>query len=212
LKEASVSTAKEILEKQNSSVNLQFQLMGYQCIPGEPSAWLDKSIESLETLLNKISLPDRYLFLYFIGMYYMADGKPDKALDYLNRVIISGDAEPFIFFTYSMVLTLEAHYDLGNYKLLPHMTRSMKRTLLRVNKFSNLEKAILAGFNRIALAKTVKDREEGIHYFLKKIEQAEYEEDEYHAELAITINSWLRSKIEKQPMLIFLRPLFVSNN
>jgi hypothetical protein len=73
------------------------------------------------------------VFHYKIASLYFGSGAPEKAIDYLNKIInwkvdLRTDLQ-----CYSRLLHLIAHYELGNYQLVEYLARSVYRFMAKWN-------------------------------------------------------------------------------
>jgi tetratricopeptide (TPR) repeat protein len=136
-------------------------------------------------------------FYYKIGCLYFGSGDNKMAIHYLNKVIqhpanIRGDIHSF-----SRILNLIAHYEMGDNAAIEYQIRSVYRFLSKLEEMNQVQQHIF-DFLRKALItdnKGVKKDFIRLRSNLVKLQQDPYEK---RAFLYLDIISWLTCKIENR--------------
>ncbi|MCO5291992.1 MAG: hypothetical protein M9959_09670 [Chitinophagaceae bacterium] len=150
-----------------------------------------------EMLLQYEKYLDRHrvmVFYYKIACLYFGSGNNSKAIDYLNRIIHQKDDLRTDLQSYSRLLHLIAHYELGNYNLLEYLIKSVYRYMAKMENISKVEEAMLK-FLKNSLnfnTKTIKPEFEKLLHQLKKYQGNRLES---RAFAYLDVISWLESKI-----------------
>jgi hypothetical protein len=136
-------------------------------------------------------------FYYKIGCLYFGSGDNEKAIYYLDKVIhhpaqIRGDLHSF-----SHILKLIAHYELGNNEAVQYQIKSVYRFLSRLEEMNQVHQHIFNFLRKVPLmdAKSVKKEFIRLRSNLVKLQQDPYEK---RAFLYLDIISWLTCKIENR--------------
>lgn len=81
--------------------------------------------------LSKHKRKDGFIiYFYYAAIFQLFNNNASAALDNINTIIDNlNEQNRTDYYTCSMVMQLMAHYDLGNYRLLPSKTQSIKRFL-----------------------------------------------------------------------------------
>lgn len=134
------------------------------------------------------------VFYYKIACLYFGSGNNEKAIAYLNRIINQKDDLRTDLQSYSRLLHLIAHYELGNFDLLEYLIKSVYRYMAKMENLSKVELAMLDflknafKFNTI----TIKAEFEKLLTNLKKYQSNRLEA---RAFAYLDVISWLESKI-----------------
>jgi hypothetical protein len=136
-------------------------------------------------------------FYYKIGCLYFGSGDNERAIHYLNKVIhhpasIRGDIHSF-----SRILNLIAHYEMGNNEAIEYQIRSVYRFLAKLEEMNQVQQYIINFLRKVLVtdAKGVKKEFIRLRTNLLKLQQDPYEK---RAFLYLDIISWLTCKIENR--------------
>jgi tetratricopeptide (TPR) repeat protein len=136
-------------------------------------------------------------FYYKIGCLYFGSGDNEKAIYYLNKVIrhpanIRGDLHSF-----SHILNLIAHYEMGNNEAVQFQIKSVYRFLSKLEEMNQVQQHIINFLRKVPVmdAKSVKKEFIRLRSNLLKLQQDPYEK---RAFLYLDIISWLTCKIENR--------------
>lgn len=157
-----------------------------------------KMVPYLEEMLVKYGqYLDRHrvmVFYYKIACLYFGSGDNKNAIHYLNRIIHQKDDLRTDLQSYSRLLHLIAHYELGNFDLLEYLIKSVYRYMAKMENISKVDEAML-GFLKRALkmnARTIRPEFEKLLGQLKKYQRNRLES---RAFAYLDVISWLESKI-----------------
>ena len=167
----------------------------------------DKGRKIAEDIEKQLDLYDKYLtlqqklfFHYLISYFYFGLNQYSKALLWLNKIL--NDSHTNIredIHSYSRILNLLIHFEMGNDDLLSYITKSTYRFLYKKERLFQFEDVIL-NFIRLKMPK-VNSKDELIEKFkeLKK-ELIKISEDPFEKQTLDFFDfiSWLESKIEKK--------------
>ena len=176
-----------------------------------------EGLELVEYIDEKLTEYNLYLdrhrvlvFHYKIASLYFGSGDPEKAIDYLNKIInwkvdLRTDLQ-----CYSRLLHLIAHYELGNYQLVEYLARSVYRFMAKMEHLSIVEKDILE-FLRDSFRIKPADLKNEFKKLLVKLKEQENNPLETRAFSYLDIISWLESKISGIPVGEVIRVKYINN-
>jgi hypothetical protein len=108
-------------------------------------------VESLSRLGEKVSKEQEVLFAYYIAYAWFGYGEYNKALFWINKVL--NDNEQHLrqdIYSFSRLMNLVIHYELGNYDLLEYIIKSTFRYLNKKEKDYEVENTILRHIRKLA--------------------------------------------------------------
>lgn len=136
------------------------------------------------------------VFYYRIACLFFGSGDFDRAIDYLNLIINqkSPDYRPDIQ-SFSRILNLIAHFELGNARLVEYQAKSVYRFLAKMEDLHAVQQEIFRFLQRTFRVRPEELQQEFISLRdqLKVIDDDPYERRPF---LYLDIISWLDSKIE----------------
>ncbi len=141
----------------------------------------------------------RVLVFYFkIAYLYFANGDPETALDYLNEIINlkAGHLREDIQ-SYSRLLQLICHFELGHYELLPYLADSTQRFLEKMKELSRAQEETLR-FLRGSINKVPNEQQiafADLYKNLKKISRDRFEKRSF---LYLDTLTWAESKVKNK--------------
>jgi len=152
------------------------------------------------------------VFYYKIASLYFGAGDNSKAIDYLNKIIneftpnFRGDIHSF-----ARILSLIAHFELGNELLLSYHIKSVYRFLMKMENMQSVQREILKFLRKVPSMHKSQLKKEfiALKNQLKKIEKDPYEKRAY---LYLDIISWLESKIKNVPVQEVIRAKYLKRN
>ncbi|WP_205701584.1 hypothetical protein [Hymenobacter rigui] len=165
-------------------------------------------LENLDRFRLQLDLHRRLVFYYKIASLYFGSGKPEQAIEYLEKVIqfkessLREDIQCF-----ARILNLIAHYEAGRDEALEYQIRSVYRFLGKMNDQQQMQEAIfrfLRNLGGIAPFQ-LKDAFIKLKDQLIRIAENPYERRPF---LYLDIISWLESKIENVPVQDIIRRKF----
>ncbi|QIX60510.1 hypothetical protein HER32_04640 [Hymenobacter sp. BT18] len=165
-------------------------------------------LENIENFRLQMDSHRRLVFYYKIASLYFGSGQPDKAIEYLNKVIylkevsLREDIQCF-----ARILNLIAHYEAGRDESLEYQIRSVYRYLGKMNDQQQMQEAIfqfLRGLGDVAPSQ-LKEAFIKLKDKLIRIAENPFERRPF---LYLDIISWLESKIENLPVQDIIRRKF----
>ncbi len=164
---------------------------GLQLIPGIE--------EKLNTYHSYIDTHRILVFNYKIASLCFGAGEYEKAIDYLNK-IINGDIDLRLDLQcYARLLHLLAHYELGNYELMPYLAKSVYRFMKKMENQTIIEKEMI-DFLRESLQRSPSKVKDEFKLFLQKIKKLETSRFETRAFSYFDIVAWIESKVYNKSM------------
>ncbi len=138
-------------------------------------------------------------FYYSIACIYFSSGDINNSIKYLNKVINGGTDLRHDIQAFARILSLVAHFELGNDDLVRHQLKSVYRFLAHQKRLNNVRREVFS-----FLRKTPSMDQYNIHdhfvqllHNLKQLEQNIFERRSF---LYLDIVSWLESKIDGVPV------------
>jgi len=164
----------------------------------------DNSLIELGNVLqeNKFGWdPHRILvFNHKMGCVYFGRGDLNKCIDYLNKISNNNIPE---FRTdiqsFSRILNLIAHFDLGNEELVAYQIKSLYRFLSKLKELQKVQLEIIKFLRRTTTMEASRINEE-FRILKDKLIEIEKEDFEKRPFLYLDIISWLESKIQGKSM------------
>lgn len=165
-------------------------------------ALVDDLYAGMEALKGKLGRSDEIILLYNITILYLYADKPHIAIKWLNKLLNHPSATyREDIYSFSRIINLIIHFELGNFDVLPYYVRSTYRFLEKANRKFKVEEAIVNFIRKkqpyIAEGDKVKTRaafKELLDQILTFIE----EPDEMGCLDYFNIVSWLESKVENK--------------
>ncbi len=145
--------------------------------------------------------PHRILiFNHKLGCVYFGRGDLDKCIFYLNKIANNNIPE---FRTdiqsFSKILNLIAHFDLGNEELVSYQIKSLYRFLSKLKELQKVQLEIIKFLRKTTTMQASKMNEE-FKLLKDKLIEIEKEDFEKRPFLYLDIISWLESKIQGKSM------------
>ncbi|WP_139920495.1 hypothetical protein [Hymenobacter sp. DG01] len=165
-------------------------------------------LEKLDYFRIQLDSHRRLVFYYKIASLYFGSGQPDKAIEYLDKVIyfkevsLREDIQCF-----ARILNLIAHYEAGRDEALDYQIRSVYRFLGKMNDQQQMQEAIFQFLRTLGdiTPSELKDAFIKLKNQLIRIAENPYERRPF---LYLDIISWLESKIENVPVQEVIRRKF----
>jgi len=167
--------------------------------------YLVNEIESgIERFHKKIDDNRILNFYYKIGCLYFGSGDNTNAIKYLNKVInhpahIRGDIHSF-----SRILKLIAHYEMGDTEMVEYQVKSVYRFLYKLEELNQVQQQIINFLRKVPVMDAISVKKEFVKLrgSLIKLQQDPYEK---RAFLYLDIISWLTCKIENRSIQEVMR-------
>jgi hypothetical protein len=167
----------------------------------------EEGVERIKSTLRRIrkyrtQLDDhKIMVLYFkIAWMYIGKGDAEQAVDYLRHIIdMRNRALREDIQSYARLMFLMAHYDLGNFLILPGLITQYNRYFEKVSEKNKVQNSILALFRELVNAPVLDRRDILRKYYdqLKEVYQDPYEKRSF---LYLDILPWLKARIERKPL------------
>ena len=166
-----------------------------------------------EKLADHILYLDRHrilVFYYKIATLYFGVGNYEKCIDYLQKIInwkvdLRNDLQ-----SYTRLVHLLAHYELGNYDLMEYLTKSAYRFMAKMENLTVVEEEIFK-FLRSSFNLSPRQLKPEFEKLLLKIKQFEKSRFETRAFAYLDIISWLESKVYGKPMSRVIQEKYLSS-
>lgn len=136
---------------------------------------------------------------YKIATLYFGSGDYGTCIDYLQKIIneqvdIRDDLQ-----SYSRLLHLMAHFEMGNFELMEYLTKSVYRFMAKKQNLTVLEEEMFK-FLRTSFQLPRHKLKPELEIFLQKIKKFERSRFETRAFAYLDIVSWVESKVYGKPM------------
>jgi hypothetical protein len=163
----------------------------------EGVAILPKTIRRIALYKNKLDAHRIMVFHFKIAWMYLMAGNPGKAVDFINEILNTemGTLREDIQ-TYSRILFLMAHYDLGNDNILDYLVSQAKSHFNKTKQINKLQKASLQFFHDLAVTPKF-ERKAVIKKFDELLTELKKEKYEKRAFLYLDVPLWVESKIKR---------------
>jgi hypothetical protein len=162
-----------------------------------------KLVPSIEEKLKEYALfIDRHRMLvlnYKIATLYFGSGDFSTSIDYLQKIINDNIDLRYDLQCYARLLHLLAHYELGNYELTEHLSKSVYRFMSKMERLTIIEEEIFR-FLRNAFHVPPRKMKEELEKFLAKINQYQSSRYETRSFAYLDIISWVQGKVYGKTM------------
>jgi hypothetical protein len=158
--------------------------------------YIEEKLKDYEVFLDRHRI---LVFYYKIASLYFGYGDYATSIDYLNKIInwkvdLRNDLQ-----SYSRLLHLFAHYELGNHAILEYLIGTVTRFFSKMETLTPVEEEI---FRFLKNAVNIPDRKIQLEYeqLLQRIKQYEKNRFATRSFAYLDIISWLESKVTKHSM------------
>lgn len=157
-------------------------------------------MDSLEQYSSKID-PHRVLVFYYkIACLYFGAGQFENSIEYLNRIINYSDTRlREDIHCFARILSLIAHYEIGNESLVEYQIRSTYRFIRKMNDLNSVQEEVLK-FMRNLRSLRPGELQQRFIAFRERLLEIQKQPYQRRAFLYLDIISWLESKIDKKPV------------
>ncbi len=216
------SELKNYKLKEMQDSNAESQLVLFQNIHTIRKHFLEGTFsEGLKIVPNLLFLIEKnpyhwddyriVMFHYKIACLYFGSGDMNNTITFLNKIIL--ERQPNFredIQCFARILSLIAHFELGNLQLLEYQVKSVYRFLLKMEDMHEVQKQIIVFIRNIPNIKreNLKKKFIELHDNLLKIKQMPYEK---RAFLYLDIIGWLESKIQGKSVEVVLRNQFLES-
>lgn len=149
------------------------------------------------------------MFYYKIACLYFGSGDNSQAVDYLNMIINQKNPDyRQDIQCFARILSLIAHFELGNERLVEYQIKSVYRFLSKMKDLHEVQREIFRFLRRTPRMRASQLKDEFIE-LKQKLEQAKTKPYEGRPFLYLDIISWLESKIEQKTVQEVVREKFL---
>jgi hypothetical protein len=150
------------------------------------------------------------VFYYKIASLYFGSGDYGNTITYLNKIInwkvdLRNDLQ-----CYARLLSLIAHYELGNFDLLQYLVKSVYRFMAKMENLGAVEEEVFRFLQRSFMLSPNKLKPE-FEKLLASLKGYENSRSESRAFSYLDIISWLESKISNQHVQDVVREKYKVN-
>jgi hypothetical protein len=158
--------------------------------------FIEEKLQEYELYLDRHRV---LVFYYKIASLYFGSADFETSIDYLHKIInwkvdLRNDLQ-----CYARLLHLLAHYELGNFELMEHLTKSVYRFMAKMENLTIIEEEMFKFLrNTFHLsARQLKPEFEKLLFKIKKYENSRFETRSF---AYLDIISWLESKAYDKPI------------
>jgi hypothetical protein len=144
------------------------------------------------------------VFNYKIASMYFGNADYSTCIDYLQPIINENTDVRNDIQSYSRLMHLMAHYELGNYELMEYLTKSVYRFMAKKENLTIVEEEMFKFLRKTFHVSRGKLQAE-FELFLQKIKGLERNRHETRAFAYLDIISWVESKVYKKTMAEILQ-------
>ena len=168
--------------------------------------FIEQKLEEYELYLDRHRI---LVFYYKIASLYFGCGDFETSIDYLHKIInwkvdLRNDLQ-----CYSRLLHLLAHYELGNFELIEHLTKSVYRFMAKMENLTVIEEEMFK-FLRNTFHLSARQLKPEFEKLLHKMKQYENSRFETRAFAYLDIISWLESKAYDKSMATIIRDRYLN--
>jgi tetratricopeptide (TPR) repeat protein len=149
------------------------------------------------------------LFYYRISCLYFGAGDLDKTILYLNKITQKKNPDyREDIQCFARILSLIAHYELGNLQLLEYQIKSVYRFLLQMQDMHEVQKEVFKFLRRTPTmqSKVLFSEFRSLHKKLVALQSDPFERRPF---MYLDIISWLESKMQNVPIQQVIRAKFL---
>lgn len=155
---------------------------------------IERRLEETAALLD---IPRRNDYLYNLAVLCFGAGRYDRALERINRLLNESEKDvQRDVYGFAGILNLMIHLELGNWDLLEHAVRSVRRSLQRRGGASRFEEAFFRYLREMRGAVDAREGREATGRLLAEVERLEDDPYERRAFEFLDVAAWLRGKLE----------------
>jgi hypothetical protein len=156
-------------------------------------------LEKLEEYALFIDEHRIMVFNYKIASMYFGNGDYNTCIDYLQKIINENSDVRSDLQSYSRLMHLMAHYELGNYDLMEYLSKSVYRFMSKKDNLTIVEEEIFKFLRKTFHLDRSRVQTE-LEKFLQKIKGLEKNRHETRAFAYLDIISWVESKVYRKTM------------
>lgn len=139
------------------------------------------------------------VFHYKFAMLHFGNRNYEIAIDYLNKIIQGQTNLRIDLQSYSRLLHLIAHYELGNFEIMDSLLKSVYRFMAKMKNLTVVEEEMFA-FIKQSFKVSPKQLKPALENLLQKIKHLEKNRFQTRAFAYLDVISWVESKVYHKPM------------
>lgn len=173
---------------------------------------IPKTLKRLRKYESRMDVHRIMVFYYKFSWMYLAAGKPEEAVDYLNRIIqmeienLREDMQG-----YARLMFLMAHYDLENYDIMPYLISQVDSFFKRMQSKNKVQIVTLNFMQKISKA-PLSERSEIMKLFNSELSILSKDQYERRAFIYLDIMTWLEAKIQHKTISEIIQERIKKNN
>lgn len=158
---------------------------------------IPRSLKRIRRYANKLDTHRIMVFYYKFSWMYLAAGKADLAVEYLNRIIqmevenLREDMQG-----YARLMFLMAHYDLENYDIMDYLIHSVSSFFERMQDKNKVQSQTLRFFEKVSKA-PLDSRRDIMLDFQKELEVLAQDHFESRAFIYLDIQTWVKARVQR---------------
>jgi len=157
---------------------------------------IEPLLKDFEKQLHKIDQQQKLGLFYNLAYLYFGANNFDKALDWINKLLqLPGLKTRQDIHSFSRLLNLIIHYELGNDELLEYIVKSTTRFLSGRKRLFKVEAVMLKLMRRYPQWISSQEKAEGFSKLVKELKLLQQDEFEQKAFAYFDFISWMESKI-----------------
>lgn len=156
-----------------------------------------RTLRRIRRYRDKLDAHRIMVFYFKIAWMYLGAGRPDRCIDYLNK-ITELDLESLRedIQCYARLMLLIAHYELESYDVITYLLKQVQNFFEKVNEINDVQKRTLRLFKELVKA-PLGERTQIMQKCLDDLRILEQEQYAQRAFLYLDVTSWLEAKVRK---------------
>ncbi|NNE29537.1 MAG: hypothetical protein HKN16_07865 [Saprospiraceae bacterium] len=164
-----------------------------------------KLLSEMRGLEHSLDVHRIMVFNYKIAYLYFGSGKPEETLDYLNQIIqlkaghLRADIQ-----SYSRILSILAHYQLGHYDLIPYLADQTMSFIKKIGG-SHETQTLTVKFFKSLVNIPPTERKKAFEKFKKTLLKLEKNRLEKRSFVYLDILTWVESQLQDKTMQAIIK-------
>ncbi len=160
---------------------------------------LEKIGSNLNIFISRLDEHSRVILYYKVACLYVGNNQHSEALEWLNRIQDETQEDLRMdVLSFARILSLIAHYELGNTEVMEYYIRSTYRFFLKKGDLNYYQKYILSFLRKLASGFKEEDLLPEFKRLLSKLKPLQQVRYEKRAFIYFDVISWLESKIDNR--------------
>ncbi|MEO1052687.1 MAG: hypothetical protein AAFX87_18785 [Bacteroidota bacterium] len=162
---------------------------------------MDRIKPGLEAFIAQLDNHSKLVLYHKIACLYFGNGNFNGSLIWLNKIINSGDIDlREDVHCFARIMSLVAHYELGNMDVIDYYLRSTYRFLSKKDDLHSFQKYILAFIKKLDRDITEQELNKRFEQLIESLIPLTTKQFDKRAFYYFDMISWLESKIHKKPI------------